>query len=110
MEAYFFADKSALPSDYFKRQCFMSFQEDAIGMRERETVGLETLMWGSDYPHTESTFPRSREILERILADVPEPERLGWLMCMRRHRPTSTTPQMESRRCRGKLAISSQTS
>lgn len=70
-----FADKSALPSDYFRRQCFMSFQEDAIGIRERATVGLETLMWGSDYPHTESTFPRSREILERILAGVPEAER-----------------------------------
>ncbi|MBK7948553.1 MAG: amidohydrolase [Deltaproteobacteria bacterium] len=70
-----FADKSALPSDYFKRQCFMSFQEDAIGMRERETVGLGTLMWGSDYPHTESTFPRSREILERVLADVPQKDR-----------------------------------
>lgn len=70
-----FADKSALPSDYFRRNCFMSFQEDAIGMRERETVGLGTLMWGSDYPHTESTFPRSREILERVLADVPEADR-----------------------------------
>ena len=27
-------------------------------------------MWGSDYPHTESTFPRSQEILCHILADV----------------------------------------
>ena len=70
-----FADKSVLPSDFFKRQCFMSFQEDAIGMRERETVGLQTLMWGSDYPHTESTFPRSREVLERVLAGVPQAER-----------------------------------
>jgi predicted TIM-barrel fold metal-dependent hydrolase len=32
-------------------------------------------MWGSDYPHTEATFPRSQQILERILADVPAPER-----------------------------------
>ena len=32
-------------------------------------------MWGSDYPHTESTFPRSRKILERILDRVPAPER-----------------------------------
>ena len=33
------------------------------------------LMWGSDYPHTESTFPRSRAILERILDGVPREER-----------------------------------
>ncbi len=55
----------------------MSYQEDAIGIRERKAVGLQTLMWGSDYPHTESTFPRSREILDRILADVPADERLA---------------------------------
>jgi len=32
-------------------------------------------MWGSDYPHSESTFPKSREILTQILAGVPEDER-----------------------------------
>jgi amidohydrolase family protein len=31
-------------------------------------------MWGSDYPHSESTFPRSREILAEILAGVPDDE------------------------------------
>jgi predicted TIM-barrel fold metal-dependent hydrolase len=32
-------------------------------------------MWGSDYPHQESTWPKSREILERILKEVPEGEK-----------------------------------
>jgi predicted TIM-barrel fold metal-dependent hydrolase len=32
------------------------------------------MMWGSDYPHSESTFPRSREIIAEILAGVPEDE------------------------------------
>ena len=32
-------------------------------------------MWGSDYPHAETNFPRSRQILEQILARVPEEER-----------------------------------
>jgi predicted TIM-barrel fold metal-dependent hydrolase len=59
-----------LPSDYFRTNCFASFQEDAVGIRERDVIGVETLMWGSDYPHTESTFPRSQEILRKILADV----------------------------------------
>ena len=63
-----------LPSDYFKRNVFMSFQEDRVGMRVRDVVGVEGLMWGSDYPHTESTFPRSREITREILADVPAKE------------------------------------
>jgi predicted TIM-barrel fold metal-dependent hydrolase len=71
-----FADPDLLPSHFFRRNCFVSFQEDAYAMRMRDVVGVETLMWGSDYPHTESTFPRSREILGEILAGVPEPERL----------------------------------
>ena len=65
---------ATLPSDYFKRNVFMSFQEDRVGMRVRDVVGVEGLMWGSDYPHTESTFPRSREITGEILADVPAEE------------------------------------
>ena len=32
------------------------------------------MMWGSDYPHSELTFPRSRKILTEILADVPDDE------------------------------------
>jgi predicted TIM-barrel fold metal-dependent hydrolase len=36
---------------------------------------VETLLWGSDYPHAESTFPRSRAIVERILEGVPDEEK-----------------------------------
>ena len=64
-----------LPSDFFRRNVFLSFQEDAMGIRDRALIGVDTLMWGSDYPHTESTFPRSRTILERILDGVPAEER-----------------------------------
>ncbi len=64
-----------LPSDYFKQNVFMSFQEDRVGIRVRDVTGIEGLMWGSDYPHTESTFPKSREITEEILEGVPEAER-----------------------------------
>jgi len=37
-------------------------------------IGSDNMMWGSDYPHSESTFPQSRKILEEILAGVPEGE------------------------------------
>jgi predicted TIM-barrel fold metal-dependent hydrolase len=32
------------------------------------------MMWGSDYPHSESTFPQSPKILAEILAGVPDDE------------------------------------
>jgi predicted TIM-barrel fold metal-dependent hydrolase len=62
------------PSDFFHRNVVLSFQEDAIGIRLRDTIGTDNMMWGSDYPHSESTFPQSRKILGEILAGVPEDE------------------------------------
>jgi len=62
------------PSDFFHRNVLLSFQEDDIGIRLRDVIGVDNMMWGSDYPHSESTFPQSRKILEQILAGVPEEE------------------------------------
>src|SRR6266446_8961933 len=62
------------PSDFFHRNVFLSFQEDAIGIRLRDVIGVDNIMWGSDYPHSESTFPRSREVLAEILEGVPDDE------------------------------------
>ena len=63
-----------LPSDFFRCNVFISFQEDDLGIQLRSVIGVENLMWGSDYPHAESTFPRSRQIVEHLLKDVPEKE------------------------------------
>jgi predicted TIM-barrel fold metal-dependent hydrolase len=62
------------PSDFFHRNVVLSFQEDAIGVRLRDAIGVDNMMWGSDYPHSESTFPQSRKILSEILAGVPDDE------------------------------------
>ena len=40
-----------LPSEYWRRQCKATFQYDRIGTKLIEDMGVETLMWGSDYPH-----------------------------------------------------------
>ncbi len=69
-----FADPERLPSHFFRSQCFVSFQEDTLAMRMRDVVGVETLMWGSDYPHTESTFPGAGEVLGEILGGLPDGE------------------------------------
>ena len=65
----------ARPSDYFHSNIFASFQEDGLGIKLRDIIGVDNLMWGSDYPHIESTFPRSRQILEEILADCTDDEK-----------------------------------
>ena len=62
------------PRDFFHRNVVLSFQEDAVGIRLRDLIGVDNMMWGSDYPHSESTFPQSRKILAEILAGVPDDE------------------------------------
>ncbi len=73
-EAIYRFKNGMLPSDFFRRNAVLSFQEDAIGIRLRDVIGVDNMMWGSDYPHSESTFPQSRKILAEILAGVPEDE------------------------------------
>jgi predicted TIM-barrel fold metal-dependent hydrolase len=73
-EASYRFKEDMVPSDFFRRNVVLSFQEDAIGIRLRDIIGVDNLMWGSDYPHSESTFPQSRKILAEILAGVPAHE------------------------------------
>ena len=67
--------EGALPSDFFHNNVFLGFQEDALGIRDRHIIGVDQLLWGGDYPHVESTFPRSRQIIEEILVDCTAEER-----------------------------------
>ena len=61
-----------LPSDYWKRNMFVEFMEDDLGVQLRDRIGVENMLWGSDYPHAEATFPRSQQFLQRMFAGVPE--------------------------------------
>ena len=65
----------ALPSDFFHDNVFLGFQEDALGIRLRDIIGVDNLQWGGDYPHPESTFPRSRQIIEENLEGCTEEEK-----------------------------------
>jgi hypothetical protein len=63
-----------LPSDFFRRNVVLSFQEDAVGIRLRVVIGVDNMVWGSDYPHSESTSPPSRDAADRpCLKSQPTP-------------------------------------
>jgi predicted TIM-barrel fold metal-dependent hydrolase len=47
---------------------------DPVAINNRATTGVETLMWGNDYPHPEGTWPRSQEVCAEQFADVPDDE------------------------------------
>ncbi len=61
-----------LPSEYFRRQGAVTFQYDPVGLANIQFTGERCLMWGSDYPHPEGTWPNSRKILDRQLSGIPE--------------------------------------
>jgi predicted TIM-barrel fold metal-dependent hydrolase len=66
----------ALPSDFFRENVYVCFSEDDVALHNREIIGVGNLMWGNDYPHAESTFPKSREIVDARFAAVPHAERI----------------------------------
>ena len=53
-----------LPSEYWRRQCYVSFITDPVAMRLVDIIGEDNMMWGSDYPHAEGTWAYSNEMLE----------------------------------------------
>jgi predicted TIM-barrel fold metal-dependent hydrolase len=63
------------PSTYWYRQGYATFIEDHTGVAERHRAGIDNIMWSTDYPHSDTTWPRSREVLEEHFKDVPEDER-----------------------------------
>ena len=65
-----------LPSDFLSHNIYYGFMDDPLAIPLRNMIGVDQLVWGSDYPHAESTFPRSQEILNRLLEGVSEDERI----------------------------------
>jgi predicted TIM-barrel fold metal-dependent hydrolase len=67
-----FPDKpiSEKPSYYWHRNMAATFEQDQVGMRLLDLVGIENLMWATDYPHPDSTWPRSQEVLATHLTQL----------------------------------------
>ena len=59
------------PSFYMDRQVYGSFIQDRTGILLRGQPGGKNIMWSSDYPHSETTFPVSRDVIARDFEGVP---------------------------------------
>jgi predicted TIM-barrel fold metal-dependent hydrolase len=64
-----------LPSYYWKKHVKLTFIEDPVAVRERHTIGIDCLMWSSDYPHSDSTWPHSQKWIAEHFEVVPEGEK-----------------------------------
>jgi predicted TIM-barrel fold metal-dependent hydrolase len=68
-------DLTMPPSAYFRRQFHATFEDDQLGVMTRHAIGVDNLIWGNDYPHHDSIWPHSQEVLERIFQGVPTDEK-----------------------------------
>ena len=59
------------PSEYFRQNFFATFEDDRAGVLTRELIGVDTLMWGADYPHTEGVWPFSKKSIASNFAGCP---------------------------------------
>ena len=63
------------PSYFMDRNIYASFIHDRVGILTRDMPGAGNIMWSSDYPHSETTFPNSLAKIEELFAGVPEDDK-----------------------------------
>ena len=57
-------------AEIFREQVWATYQQDLVGLNLIEFFGDGHVLWASDYPHPDSTWPRSREVVERETAHL----------------------------------------
>jgi predicted TIM-barrel fold metal-dependent hydrolase len=63
------------PGYYMDRNVYGTFIRDVVGVRNRDLPGGKNIMWTSDYPHSETTFPNSRSDIDLHFVGVPEDDK-----------------------------------
>jgi predicted TIM-barrel fold metal-dependent hydrolase len=64
-----------LPSDYFKQNIWLTFQDDYVAFRTVDLMNERRLMWASDFPHGDSTWPWSHALLEQQTHSLTEEQK-----------------------------------
>ena len=66
---------SKLPSEYFNEHIYVTFQDDWTAFRFADSMNWRRLMWANDFPHSDSTWPWSQELLEQHTAHLTDEQR-----------------------------------
>lgn len=61
-----------LPSNYFRENWMVGFVRDAYGVQNRNAVGVENMLWASDFPHHINDWPNSQWLIKEMSLGVPE--------------------------------------
>ena len=63
------------PSEVIRRQMYANFWFETEGLKMRDDIGVDNIMWESDFPHVTAYYPRSAEVADGMVEDVPDEER-----------------------------------
>jgi uncharacterized protein len=66
------AELSRLPSEYFAENIYVTFQDDWTAFRFADAMNWRRLMWANDFPHSDSTWPWSQELLDKHTAHLSD--------------------------------------
>ena len=64
-------DLKMRPSEYWRRQCYATYQTDPVGIKLVKEIGDGNIMWASDFPHPDGIWPDSQEYIEKELGHLP---------------------------------------
>ena len=63
------------PSEYFRRNMAVTFMDDMVGLQARHDIGIDNILWSTDFPHPATTWPNSVAIVDEQFAGIPDDER-----------------------------------
>jgi predicted TIM-barrel fold metal-dependent hydrolase len=63
------------PSQYIPTNWWFTFIIDHYGVKNRHAIGVDNVMWSTDYPHHGCDWPHSRRVVGEMMKDVPPAER-----------------------------------
>ena len=63
------------PHEVWHRQFYATIEDDRPALATRHMIGIDNLMWGSDYPHTDSTWPCSVDVLDELFEGIDVDDR-----------------------------------
>jgi predicted TIM-barrel fold metal-dependent hydrolase len=67
-----------MPSDYFNENIYVTFQDDWVAFNMKDMCNPRRLMWANDFPHSDSTWPWSQDMLTEHTKALTEEER-NWI-------------------------------
>jgi predicted TIM-barrel fold metal-dependent hydrolase len=75
-QGYKFPAITERPSSYFRRNIFLTFIDESLGLhRMRDVIGVSQLMWSTDFPHPVTSWPNSKQIIAEQFQGIPSDER-----------------------------------